>query len=121
MEKEIVKNNLKLQAFEKDTYLKIRWLGKSMDRNPAEYLSPFLNDAVAFSEKENRNIVMDFTELNYMNSSTITPIVQMLDDVKMKGLNLTILYSRSKSWQEVNFKALRFFESTKPIIKILAV
>ena len=59
----------------------------------------------------NKRITMDFQNLSYMNSSTITPIIKILDRAK-KGMNkITITYQKALKWQELNFTALEVFRT----------
>ena len=62
---------------------------------------------------------MDFKKFQYMNSSTVTPIVQMLEYAKRENVALTFLYDNNRTWQELNFQAMKIFESEHPPIRII--
>jgi len=61
---------------------------------------------------------MNFLKLEYMNSSTITPIIRMLESTKKSTENISILYDKSKKWQDLCFTALKIFETKDSRIKI---
>lgn len=94
------------------------WEGKSNERNPSSFLKPFFKRIFESSQSLKLPVVMDFKKFQYMNSSTVTPIVQMLESAKQENVSITFLYDRNKTWQELNFQAMKIFESDEPLIKI---
>lgn len=54
---------------------------------------------------------MDFRELEFMNSSTVTPVAKMLEHGKKGTVSITVFYNHSKKWQELSFSALKIFET----------
>lgn len=112
MKKEKYTNNhLSIQVVEKDTAIDVKWDGKSTEREPAKFISPILVDVLKLASDKNKRIVMDFQNLGYMNSSTITPIVKILDRAKKGMTKITIYYQKSLKWQDLNFSALEIFNS----------
>ena len=87
-------NRLKLEVNFGESQIIIRWLGESKDREPIKFLAP---------------IIMDFTGFEYMNSSTVTPIVKQLERAKKENRKVTIHYKKGLKWQELSFAALRVF------------
>jgi hypothetical protein len=59
----------------------------------------------------NKRIIMDFQRMSYMNSSTITPIIKILERAKNGMTKITIFYQKSLKWQELNFSALEIFKT----------
>ncbi len=105
-------NTLTLDFTETDSEIIIIWKGKSAERNPGEFLTPLLAKAIKISTDFGKAITLDFTVLEYMNSSTITPISKMIEQCK-KGTNrLNIVYQKSKKWQDLSFDALRIFQTS---------
>jgi hypothetical protein len=97
----------------------IRFIGKSNERNPSKFIYPILADALDQSAHSDKDIVLDFMDLEYMNSSTITPILKMLDKVKREEKHrVTIVYRQSLRWQDLSFSALKIFESRDNRIRI---
>ena len=111
---------LTLEKIVGDTSITIRFIGKSNERNPSKFISPILSDVLHQSDSGNKEIVLDFTELEYMNSSTITPILKILDKAtREKNYRITIVYRQSLKWQDLSFSALKIFELKDNKIKII--
>ncbi|MDJ0809745.1 MAG: SiaC family regulatory phosphoprotein [Desulfobacterales bacterium] len=104
-------NLLTIQVEEQDDQIEVKWTGKSTDREPAKFISPILIQVLKAASTLNKRIIMDFQQLQYMNSSTITPLIKILDRAK-KGTNkITIFYHKATKWQELNFTALEIFQT----------
>ena len=52
-----------------------------------------------------------FAFLEYMNSSTITPVIKVLERAKRGTMNVTVLFDASRKWQDLSFSALKIFET----------
>ncbi len=117
-EKTYTNNYLTIQVVEQDAQIDVKWEGKSIDREPAKFLSPILIQVLKAASGRNKRIVMDFQQLKYMNSSTITPLIKILDRAKKGMTKITILYQKSIKWQELNFTALEIFQTDDKRLEI---
>jgi hypothetical protein len=54
----------------------VRWLGVSDAREPAVHLTPFLSSIL--DELANRSVTVDFREFEYMNSATVSPLINFV-------------------------------------------
>jgi hypothetical protein len=102
---------LVIDVREDDSRIYLDWKGRSKDKNPAYFLTPILTKALDKSKRENKDMVMDFRHLEYMNSSTITPIIKILERVKNGQSKVNILYDKTLKWQELTFCALEVFQT----------
>ncbi len=109
---------LTLELWRTQQELRLRWLGKSTDRQPGEFLVPVLAEAFQGAKAARIPLVLDFSSLDYMNSSTFTPIVKALDDSRRHSVPVVLEYSLSRSWQVLSFSALRTFETLDGRIKV---
>ena len=100
-----------IQVVEHDNSIDVKWEGKSIDREPAKFISPILVKVLNMASDMNKRIIMDFQSLSYMNSSTITPIIKILERAKKGMTKITIFYQKSLKWQELNFTALEIFRT----------
>jgi len=100
---------LTIQVVEHENSIDVRWEGKSVDREPSKFISPILVKVLAIASDLNKRIIMDFQSMSYMNSSTITPIIKILESAKKGMTKITIFYQKSLKWQELNFSALEIF------------
>lgn len=98
--------------------LRLTWRGKSADRDPSRFLVPVLSDALRRARDARLPLVMDFSQLEYMNSSTFTPVVKALDESRRLAVPVVLEYSLERKWQALSFSALRTFETLDGRIKI---
>lgn len=109
---------LQIEIGENDSSIEITFLGKSTEREPGKFITPILSEVIQNSRKYNKGVSMNFLRLEYMNSSTITPIIRILENTKKSAENISILYDKTKKWQELCFTALKIFETKDGRIKI---
>ena len=60
----------------------VKWIGKSEDRDPASLLNPYFESLV--EEMVGKDAEIQFENLEYMNSSTVTPIIQLIKKLNAK-------------------------------------
>jgi hypothetical protein len=102
---------LTIQVVEHENSIDVNWKGKSVDREPSKFISPILVKVLEMAGDLNKRIIMDFQSMSYMNSSTITPIIKILERAKNGMTKITIFYQKSLKWQELNFSALEIFKT----------
>jgi len=110
--------SLNLEITENE-YISIIWHGKSTERNPGNFLNPILSETLSRSTAEGKTIIMDFRELEFMNSSTVTPVAKMLEQGKKGSNSITVYYNKTKKWQELSFSALKIFETDDDRISVI--
>ena len=104
-------DSLTLEKEETDTEIKIKWLGKSIDREPGKVLNPIFYNLIIEGKNKNKRIIMSFSELNYMNSSTIMSISKFLERGKDNDSKITIQYDNERRWQKLSFNAMQIFKT----------
>jgi hypothetical protein len=113
-----VSNLLKLELEEKKDAIKISWSGKSIDREPGKFITPILVNAIRRSSGLNKKIILDFRELAYMNSSSITPVIKILERAKRGRTQIRVVYRKSLKWQDLSFSALEIFRTKDRRVEI---
>jgi len=116
--KTFTNNLLTLELRENNNSITIRWTGKSVDREPSNFITPILVDAIRKSSDHDKRVTLDFRELAYMNSSTITPIIKTLERAKRGKTRVTVTYLKSLKWQDVIFSALEIFRTKDGRVEI---
>ena len=53
-----------------------------------------------------RGLELDFRGLDYMNSSTFPPVVELIRKLHEVGAKITVLFSEQKGWQRTPFTAI---------------
>lgn len=112
------RNDLRLEVAAREDGVYVTWLGRSTARDPSSFLAPLLFDTLTRADKN--LVTLDFRRLEYMNSSTITPVIRLLHEAKKRSLRLKILYDRASRWQELSFSALTIFQTGDGRISIEA-
>ncbi len=110
--------HLSIEVVENEMTIDVKWEGKSIDREPGRFISPILVKVLEMASALNKRIVMDFQSLSYMNSSTITPIIKILDRAQKGMTKITISYQKALKWQELNFSALMVFKTDDDRLEI---
>lgn len=113
-----VNESLQINVKENVDSINIQWTGKSVDRDPGRFITPILVNALGKTSQSNKRIVLDFQRLDYMNSSTITPIIKILDRAKRGSTRVTTLYDKSIKWQDLAFSALEIFQTEDKRVEI---
>ena len=116
--KSFVSNLLKIEVDENRDSIAAYWTGKSIDRNPGKFLTPILVDLLEKGSELNKRIILNFQRLSYMNSSTITPVIKILERAKKGKVRVTVLYNKLLKWQELNFSALEIFQTKDKRVQI---
>lgn len=89
--------------------IQLVWKGKSNDRHPAKILSPYFRSVLLAAGERKVAVEMHFENLDHFNSSTITSIIQAIQDARGNGVKLVIVYDQALKWQKLSFDALRVF------------
>jgi hypothetical protein len=116
--KQYAHGELTLELSRSPGELRVSWRGKSADREPGRFLMPVLTEALERARGEGVPLALDFSALEYMNSSTFTPVVKALDESRRLSVPVILEYSLSRKWQALSFSALRTFETLDGRIKV---
>ncbi len=100
-----------LTVSEDESAVTAAFSGRSTAREPGTFLLPILKPALERSVELGRPLVLDFQKIEYLNSSTITPVIRILEEAKRRSARVTVRYKRGLRWQEMSFSALEVFHS----------
>jgi hypothetical protein len=112
---------LTLLVSEDQVAITVTWRGRSTARDPAEFLIPILTRALDKATELKRPLTLDFRSLEYFNSSTITPVVRLMEETKRRGGSMLVNYDKKLRWQELSFSALQVFHTGDQRIRISGV
>ncbi len=83
---------LVISVTEGSDYINIHWAGKSIERQPSSFITPILIKYLKKSISQEKRMILDFCNIEYMNSSTITPIIKILERAKRSKVGVTVKY-----------------------------
>ena len=113
-------DQLRLEVSTDQESISVRFHGKSMLRDPNDFLMPILLSTLSDATAGKKRILLDFRSLAYMNSSTLTPVIKLLEQARIGESMLTVLYRKSLKWQDISFSALVIFRTPDGRIDIQA-
>jgi hypothetical protein len=82
----------------------MKWLGRSDDRDPSALLNPYIDGIL--EKLKGKDLEVQFNQLEYMNSSTVPPIIQLIKKLNTSEIKSVITYDKDSKWQAASFKAL---------------
>lgn len=100
--------------------LRLAWRGKSNDRQPSRVLSPFFNQVLDYAAGKALPVEMRFHDLQHFNSSTITAVIELIEDAREKEVKLVLSYDGATRWQRVSFEALKVFRQPDGMLELRA-
>jgi hypothetical protein len=89
--------------------IQLNWLGKSGDRHPRKILEPYFTDVLKNVSEQGLELELHFEKLQHLNSSTITALIQLIQDARHQNVKLTFVYDSNVRWQKLSFEALDVF------------
>src|SRR4051812_48641195 len=104
-------DELTLTLSETPKDVRLEWRGVSMARDPAQFLSPILSRALDLGLQTKKAVVIDFQQMEYLNSSTLSPVIRTLEHARRGANQVTILYSKQLKWQALSFGGLEIFKT----------
>jgi hypothetical protein len=107
----LIVGDLRIEAMEDGVYpaVQLLWKGKSNHRYPGDVLAPYFRDVLALASTRRVAIELHFEKLEHFNSSTISSIIQLIQDSRGRSVKLILVYDHSLKWQKLSFDALRVF------------
>lgn len=104
-------NRLCIELIDGDDVVLLQWRGRSDDREPGQFLVPLMVSALQRCAGGARPLVMDFTAVEYMNSSSFSPLARLLERSAQGNDRVRLEYSQARAWQRLSFSALKAFET----------
>lgn len=101
---ELVHDELTIRFIDDDNKVELKWYGRSTHIQPVTILEPFFNEV--YEEIDERTLIINFMELEFMNSSTFIPILVFLKKLGVNKVNTEMVYDGGSQWQTSSFKAI---------------
>ncbi|MBF0120152.1 MAG: hypothetical protein HQK79_15060 [Desulfobacterales bacterium] len=108
--------SLKINLKQNGNKVTMTWEGESDSRNPMIILTPYFDNLLP--ELNEKELIIDYTQLKYMNSSTVAPIIQFVKKIDNFQINTIILYDGNSKWQTASFKALQTLSAKMKYITV---
>ena len=89
-----------------DAPIKLTWLGKSIDRAPAETLHPFMTKIVEEARANRVPLELHFEHLERLNSSTVAYVVTIVQHARENDVRLVVVFDAAIRWQKLSLGPL---------------
>jgi len=87
----------------------VTWRGISDSRTPALFLRPVLRE---LSEQlKGAEVTVDFSKLEYMNSATVSPLINFVKTLDGSCTSTMVLFSET-DWQRTHLQCMRAIATT---------
>ncbi|HEY7374180.1 MAG TPA: hypothetical protein VIF57_18605 [Polyangia bacterium] len=87
----------------------VAWCGVSDSRTPGIFLRPVLREV---SEKmKGAEVTVDFTKLEYMNSATVSPLINFVKTLDGICTRILVLFAET-DWQRTHLQCMRAIATT---------
>jgi hypothetical protein len=96
-------------------------MGKSADRQPGRVLAPYFSMVLDKAAERRVPVEQHFEKLEYFNSSTLTAIIQLIQEARAREVKLVIRFDQGQKWQKLNFDALRVFMKGDDLLQLQPV
>lgn len=86
--------------------LELIWRGSSNSRNPGEALRAYFKVALAEAAVRRAKLDLHFEDLIQFNSSTVSVLLNLVDEAAAAGVKVTYFYDGALRWQAHNFESI---------------
>lgn len=87
-----------------DSTATMNWFGQCDSTELVVELTDYLENIG--DSIDGRSLTINFTALEYINSSTVSPIVRFLKTLNSLSIKTNVIYDVNSKWQSASFKAL---------------
>jgi hypothetical protein len=87
--------------------IRVIWQGRSNSRDPGKVLGPWFDTLLDEAERTHRPVEMQFGRLEHFNSSTISALIQLINQARDRRVRLSLVYDKGLKWQALSFDALK--------------
>lgn len=96
--------------------LVLQWRGEVTARDPGLLLTPFLDSIL--EGKDLTRVALDFSLMDFMNSSTLVPIVAFIKRASSRQVVVELRYNSEVSWQRVSHQCMTVMCKKVPHVEI---
>ena len=104
------KDGLSISVSSSATTGTVRWTGMCDAREPEAFLGPFLKNVAR--ALQGKTVTVDFREFEYMNSATVSPILQFIKLLDATFTPTILVYDTRVGWQRVNYTCMKAIART---------
>jgi hypothetical protein len=117
---DFVAGDLRIDVFEAmpPAPTRLFWNGRSIERDPSRLLIPFYERILATASDKRATVEMHFERLEHFNSSTVSTLIQLIQDARKRGVRLILVFKEGLRWQKLSFEALKIFVKEDGLLEL---
>jgi anti-anti-sigma regulatory factor len=93
----------------------VTWKGVSDSRTPGSFLNSVVSELA--TNLRDAEVTVDFTQLEYMNSATVAPLVNLIRQLDQNGKPVLVLFS-DVDWQRTHLNCMSAIARTLGNVRI---
>ena len=93
----------------------VTWKGISDGRSPGTFLGPVIDELAVYLKSA--DVTVDFTQLEYMNSATVAPLVNLIKSLDASGHSVLVLFSDA-DWQRTHLNCMMAIARTMRNVRV---
>ncbi len=109
------RGNLTIIMSRADDWTTIAWRGSSDARDPVEFLNPLFQRLT--EEVRGQHVLLDFAGTEYMNSATLSPMLDLIRDFDQVSPQVIVRFSE-EDWQLFFHRCVRSFARTLHHVRV---
>jgi len=118
--------NLKEEDFEIEVVydgdiIELLWKGSLHAINPDDFLDPYFEKLLSHVKEKNLSIKNNFVNLDYMNSASIPPLIQLLRELAKNEISGEFIYDSKRKVQAASFRALDVIAKKSEFTKVVGI
>jgi len=116
---DLIDGLLKINIENKENEIYLNWEGDSRDIDPASFLDPYLAGITEQIKTLGKKLIVNFKDLNSMNSSTVLPILKFIKNLEKESIQTEIIFDEESSWQKASFIPLSAITKLYKFVKVI--
>jgi len=108
-------DGLRIEMSRASENVTVSWLGVSDSRSPAAFLNPVIERITRSAAGS--SVTVDLTRLEYMNSATVTPLIQLVRSLDQAKSRVLLLFAEV-DWQRTHLQCMKAISRTMTNVRV---
>ena len=99
-------DSFEIEAIQSGETVELYWKGSLQSADPDEFLDPYFEKLLIYIRKNKLSVRCFFSKLEYMNSASIPPLIQLLRSLAKNEIKGEFIYDAERKVRSASFRAL---------------
>jgi hypothetical protein len=115
-DKPFIADNFSIEPSRSAVALLLTWRGELTLQDPGAQIGPFLDGCLQGAG--GRRVILDFTAMGFMNSSSLVPIIACVKRAAEMNLSCELRYNKAVGWQRVSYNSMTVLCKRTPKVTV---